>query len=145
MLGPVAVHPNAGLAREIWDAIARGDADALRACLAPDLVWRATARGTPWAGEHRGAEAAVDMLARVGEATDVFDADLVDVLASDARVLLVFRARMKVGGREIQVDYLILARIEARRIVEIWSAPMDPQTLEAFWVGLALAGSEPPA
>lgn len=145
MLGSVTVHPNADLAREIWDAIARGDADALRARLAPDLVWRATARGTPWAGEHRGAEAAVDMLARVGEATDVFDADLVDVLASDARVLLVFRARMKVGAREIQVDYVILARIEARRIVEIWSAPMDPQTLEAFWVGLALAGSEPPA
>ncbi|MCZ7619006.1 MAG: hypothetical protein M5U32_12125 [Myxococcota bacterium] len=75
----------------------------------------------------------------------MFDADLVDVLASDARALLVFRARMKVGAREIQVDYVILARIEARRIVEIWSAPMDPQTLEAFWVGLALTGSEPPA
>ncbi|HSJ95442.1 MAG TPA: nuclear transport factor 2 family protein, partial [Myxococcota bacterium] len=62
-------HPNAQLARRAWDAIAQGDADALRAVLAPDLIWRATAQGTPWFGVHQGADAAIDMLARVGEAT----------------------------------------------------------------------------
>lgn len=142
MLPAVSDHPNAALVRRVWDAIARGDADALRSFLAPDLIWRATARGTPWAGEHRGADAAVDMLARVGEATDVFDAKLVDILASDARVLLLFRVRIVIGPREVELDYLLLAEVEDGLLSQIWSAALDPQAIEAFWSGLELADSQ---
>jgi ketosteroid isomerase-like protein len=144
MIRIMSDHPNARLAREIWNAIARGDADALRNLVTPDLIWRATARGTPWVGEHHGVDAAIDMLARVGEATEVFDADLVDVLASDERVLLIFRVRMAIETREIRVEYLILARVQDHRIAEIWSVPLEPQAIEAFWVGLGLARSAPP-
>lgn len=132
---------NGALARRVWDAIARGDADGVRACLAPDLVWRATARGTPWSGEHRGADAALDMLARVGEATDVFDAQLVDVLASDARVLVMFRVRIVMGAREIELDYLLLAEVRDSRLAQIWSAALDPLAIEAFWGDLDVAHS----
>jgi ketosteroid isomerase-like protein len=143
MLRAVSDHPNAALVRRVWDAIARGDADALRAFLAPDLIWRATARGTPWAGTHRGADAAIDMLARVGEATDVFDAQLLDILASDARVLLLFRVRIVIGAREVELDYLLLAEVDAGCLTQIWSAALDPQAIEAFWGGLELARSQP--
>ena len=130
-------HPNAKIARRAWDAIARGDAVALREILAPELVWRATARGTPWAGVHQGAEAAIDMLARIGELTDVFDAELVDVLASDARALLLFRVRIAVGPRRIDVDYLLLGQIAEGRVVEVWMVPLEPGALETFWGGRA--------
>ena len=130
-------HPNALLARRAWDAIARGDADALRELLAPDLVWRATSQGTPWFGVHQGADAAIDMLARVGEATDVFDADLVDVLASDERVLVLFRVRIAIGVREVEVDYLLLGRVSGRHIVEVWTAALEPAVIAAFWQSAA--------
>lgn len=143
ILRAVSEHPNAALVRRVWDAIARGDADALRTFLAPDLVWRATARGTPWTGEHRGADAAVDMLARVGEATDVFDAKLIDILASDARVLLIFRVRIVIGTRDVELDYLLLAEVEEGRLAQIWSAALDPAAIEAFWGGLELARTQP--
>ncbi len=143
MIRAVSEHPNAALVRRVWDAIARGDADALRAFLAPDLVWRATARGTPWVGEHHGADAAIDMLARVGEATDVFDAKLVDILASDARVLLIFRVRIVIGTRDVELDYLVLAEVEDGRLSQIWSAALDPQAIEAFWTGLEPARAHP--
>jgi len=131
-------HPNAQLARRLWDAIARGDAAGLRTCLAPDLVWRATARGTPWSGVHQGADSAIDMLARVGEATDVFDADLVDVLASDERVVILFRVHIVIGARQVELDYLMLARVAGERIAEILTAPLEPATIEAFWQGRSL-------
>lgn len=126
-------HPNAQLARRAWDAIARGDAEALRAVLAPDLVWRATAQGTPWFGVHQGADAAIDMLARVGEATDVFDADLVDILASDERVLVLFRVRIAIDVREVELDYLLLGRVAGAQITEIWTAALEPAKIAAFW------------
>lgn len=132
-------HPNAQLARRAWDAIARGDAEALRAALAPDLIWHATAPGTPWAGVHQGMEAAIDMLARVGEATDAFDADLVDVLASDERVLILFRVRIAIGTHRVDLDYLLLARIAGEQFAEVWTAALEPRVIEAFWAGATAA------
>jgi ketosteroid isomerase-like protein len=131
-------HPNAQLARRMWDAIARGDAVALRQFLAPDLVWRATARGTPWSGVHRGADAAIDMLARVGEATDVFDAELVDVLASDERVVILFRVHIVIGARQVDLDYLMIGRVAGEMLGEVLTAPLDPECIEVFWQGLSL-------
>lgn len=131
-------HPNAQLARRLWDAIARGDAAGVRASLAPDLVWRATARGTPWSGVHQGADAAIDMLARVGEATDVFDADVVDVLASDERVAILFRVHIAIGPRQVDLEYLMLGRVAGGVIQEVLTAPLEPAVIEAFWQGRAL-------
>ncbi len=126
-------HPNAQLARRLWDAIARGDADGVRTVLAPDLVWRATARGAPWSGEHQGVDTAIDMLARIGEATDVFDADLVDVLASDERVVILFRVHLAIGPRQLDLDYLMLGRVAGGAIRDVLTAPLDPEAIEAFW------------
>lgn len=126
-------HANAELARRAWDAIARGDAGSLRLLLAPDLIWCALARGTPWAGVHMGADAAIEMLARVGEATDVFDAALVDVLASDERLMVLFRVRIAIAAREIDLDYMLLGRVVDGIITEVWTDALEPAAIEAFW------------
>ncbi|MBS1105223.1 MAG: hypothetical protein H6Q91_725 [Deltaproteobacteria bacterium] len=131
----VTEHPNAQLARRAWDAISQGDAPALRATMNEDVVWRATARGTPWAGTHEGPDAVVDFLARVGEASEVFDARLVDVLVSDERVLFVFHTSLRRGGRVAELDYLLLGRVQDGRFSEMWTAPLDPVAIESFWAG----------
>ena len=126
-------HPNVQIARRAWEAASRGDVETLLDTLEPDVVWHATARGTPWSGTHRGAEAVVDHLARVGETSERFQATLADVLASDERVLLVFHASFRSRARVAELDYLLLARIDAGRVAELWTTPLDPATLEAFW------------
>jgi ketosteroid isomerase-like protein len=126
-------HPNVSLARAAWEAISRGDVEALLGALTSDVVWHATARGTPWYGTHRGAESVVDYLARVGEASEFFEATLVDVLASDERVLLVFHASFRRKGRVAELDYLLLARVREGKVAEMWTTPLDPGTIEAFW------------
>ena len=128
-------HPNAQLARRAWDALSRGDADALRSTMHEDIVWRATARGTPWAGTHKGRDGVVDFLARVGEAADRFQASLVDVLPSDERVLFVFHVSMRRRGRVAELDYLLLGRVRDGRFAEMWTTPLDPETIESFWAG----------
>lgn len=126
-------HPNARIAREAWEAISRGDVEALLRALDPNVVWHATARGTPWFGTHRGADSVVDYLARVGEASEFFQATLVDVLASDDRALLVFHASFRRAGRVAELDYLLLGRIADGRVAEMWTTPLDAGTIEAFW------------
>jgi ketosteroid isomerase-like protein len=126
-------HPHVQLARRAWEAISRGDVETLLDALEPDVVWHATARGTPWFGTHRGAESVVDYLARVGEASEFFEATLADVLASDERVLLIFHAAFRRQGRVAELDYLLLARIREGRVAEMWTTPLDPATIEAFW------------
>ena len=126
-------HPNVQIARRAWEAISRGDVETLLDALEHDVVWHATARGTPWFGTHRGAASVVDYLARVDEASDLFEATLADVLASDERVLLVFHAAFRRKGRVAELDYLLLARMRNGRVAELWTTPLDPATIEALW------------
>lgn len=129
---PVSEHPNAQLARAAWRAVSGGDAEALERILAPDVVWHATARA-PWQGDHAGPRAISEFLARIGDRMQVFDARLDDVLVSADRIAMVFHVRAQVASRAIEVDYLLLARVKGGRAVEIWTLPMDPISLAAFF------------
>jgi len=128
----VSEHPNAQLARAAWRAVSGGDVDALERILAPDVVWHATARA-PWQGDHAGPEAVSNFLARIGELMQVFDARLDDVLVSADRVAMVFHVRVQVASRTIEIDYLLLARVKGGRAAEIWTLPLDPAALAAFF------------
>ncbi len=123
---------NAELAERAWNAVSRADADTLSELLAPDIVWHATGN-TPWRGEHRGLAAILDYLASVGELTEVFDANLTDVLSSESRVLIVFHVKVERAGRKVEIDYLVLARIEGGRATEVWTSPLDPDALARFF------------
>lgn len=125
-------HPNTQLARAAWQAVSIGDVDALERIFAPDVVWHATARAF-WRGDHSGRQAVLEFLARLGESMEVFDARLDDVLVSEERVTLVFHVFAQMGTRRLEVDYLLLARVAGARVAEIWTAPLDPSALEAFF------------
>jgi ketosteroid isomerase-like protein len=128
-------HPNGKLARAAWQAVSAGDVDALEQILAPDVVWHATARA-PWRGTHVGPQAVSEFLARIGDLMEVFDARLDDVLVSEERVSMVFHVHAQVASRAIEIDYLLLGRIRSGRVAEIWTLPLDPAALAAFF-GLA--------
>jgi len=74
-------RPNATLIRDALRAVARGEAETLKQLCADGIQWHAMGR-TPWAGDHEGIDAVLDYLGRVGEAADVYEADLTDLLVS---------------------------------------------------------------
>lgn len=125
-------HPNGQLARAAWHAVSAGDVDALERIFAPDVVWHATARA-PWRGNHVGPQAVSEFLAQIGDLMEVFDARLDDVLVSEERVSMVFHVHAQVASRAIEMDYLLLARVQSGRAAEIWTLPLDPAALAAFF------------
>ena len=133
---PMAQHPNSRLAEASWVAVANSDVDALGKLWADDIVWHATTRN-PWAGVYVGRDAVLDYLARVGEAGEVFDARLDDVLVSDDHMMLLCHMQLRHGSQEVEVDQAILARIEKTRVAEVWVTALDPQAIETYWEKVA--------
>ena len=125
-------HPNAILIRDVLRAVAHGEIERLKRLCADGIVWHGTGR-TPWAGDHEGIDAVLDHLGRVGEAADVFDADLGDLLVSEERAATVMQVSARRGDRRLEVQFMILYRIAGGKVAEVWSAPLDPHATDAFW------------
>jgi ketosteroid isomerase-like protein len=125
-------HPNALIAKRAWQAVSEADVDTLRKLWGEDIVWHVTTRN-PWCGEHVGLEAVLDYLANLGDSGDAYNSTLVDVLASDERALLLCGVSAAREGHSVESQYVILARFEGEKIVEVWTLPVEPEVLAAYW------------
>lgn len=129
----MAAAENAALVRRIFEAFARKEGFALRGLFAEDAVWIVPGRGV-MAGDYRGREEIFRFLARLPKETDgTYGSELRDVLASDERAAALYRARGARHGRTLQLDQLLLFRIEDGLVQEVLALPSDPEAFEAFW------------
>ena len=128
----MSTEKNQELAWRAWRAVAMADIEVLHEIWSEKIIWHATGRN-PWAGRYEGPDAVLGYLAQVGEAVDVFDTRLDDVLTSDNRICLVFHVHTERGNRSLDLDYFLLARLEDGRVAEVWTSPLDPAVLERFW------------
>jgi len=132
MKGAIENHPNAVLARELWSATAEGDADALRRLFADDIVW--TTFGTnPLAGQIQGPEAILSYLATVGEEADDLCSTLKSLYVNDEGAVIFFHISAIRGERKLEVDVLLLFRLENGRAVSALMIPADQDANDAFW------------
>jgi ketosteroid isomerase-like protein len=125
-------HPNVKLAKRIWFATSTGDVEALSDLVADDVVWYSVGQ-TPWSGVHKGREVVLDFLASVGNAAEVFNSDLEDVLANDERAILLARMTGRRGAKTLDVPYVLIYEIRDGRVVEIRALPFDPAAVDEFW------------
>ena len=107
-------HPNTTLIRDALRAVARGEGETLKRLCADGIQWHAMGH-TPWAGDHEGIDAVLDYLGRLGEAADVLEADLTDLLVSEERAATVMQVSARRGDRRLEVQFLILYRIARER------------------------------
>jgi hypothetical protein len=129
----VPAADNERLVRQIFDAFARSEGMALRGLFAPDAVWTVPGRGV-MAGSYRGREEIFRFLARLPKETSgTYGSELLDVLASDTRAAALYRARGTRHGRTLELDQLLLFRIEDGLVREVLALPSDPDAFEAFW------------
>jgi ketosteroid isomerase-like protein len=121
--------------RRIFDAFARKQGFALRELFAQDAVWIVPGDGA-MAGVHRGREAIFRFLARLPKETGgTYASRLVDVLASEERAAALYRASGERHGRRLDLDQLLLFRIEGGLVREVLALPSDPAAFEEFWAG----------
>ena len=124
---------NEGVVRRIFDAFSRREAFALRGLFAPNAVWTVPGDGV-MAGVYRGREEILRFLARLPRETDgTYRSELVDVLASDRRAAALYRASGERRGRRLDLDQVLLFRLEDGSVREVLALPSDPGAFEEFW------------
>jgi uncharacterized protein len=129
----VAASENRELVRRIFDAFARQEGFALRGLFAEDAVWIVPGRGV-MAGVYRGRDEIFRFLARLPRETEsTYGSELRDVLASDERAAALYTARGTRRGRTLELDQVLLFRIEDGLVREVLALPSDPEAFEEFW------------
>jgi uncharacterized protein len=129
----VAASENRELVRRIFDAFARQEGFALRGLFAEAAVWIVPGRGV-MAGVYRGRDEIFRFLARLPRETEsTYGSELRDVLASDERAAALYTARGTRRGRTLELDQVLLFRIEDGLVREVLALPSDPEAFEEFW------------
>jgi ketosteroid isomerase-like protein len=86
------------------------------------------------AGEYRGREEIFRFLARLPKETDgTYRSELEDVLTSDERAAVLYRASGTRRGRTLEIDQVLLFRIQDGLVREVLALPSDPEAFEEFW------------
>ena len=124
---------NEAVVRRIFDAFARKEAFALRDLFAADAVWTVPGDGL-MAGVYRGREQIFRFLASLPKETGgTYTSRLVDVLVSDERAAALYRASGERHGCRLDLDQVLLFRLEDGLVREVLALPSDPVAFEQFW------------
>jgi ketosteroid isomerase-like protein len=129
----VARAENEALVRAIFDAFSQKRGFALREVFADDAVWTVPGTGS-MAGTFNGREEIFAFLGRLPKETSgTYASSLIDVLASDTRAAALYRASGERNGRRLELDQVLLFRIEDGRVQNVLALPSDPEAFELFW------------
>jgi uncharacterized protein len=129
----VGAAENEALVRRIFDAFARKEGLALRGLFAANAVWTVPGHGV-MAGTHRGRDEIFRFLARLPKETDgTYGSTLRDVMTSGERAAALYTARGTRRGRTLELDQLLLFRIEGDLVQDVLALPSDPDAFEEFW------------
>ncbi len=124
---------NEALVRHIFDAFARKEGFALRDVFADDAVWTVPGTGG-MAGVFRGRTEIFGFLGRLPKETNgTYVSRLIDVLASDERAAALYRASGERRGQRLELDQVLLFRIEDGLVHDVLALPSDPIAFAAFW------------
>jgi hypothetical protein len=86
------------------------------------------------AGTYEGRDAIFRFLGRLPKETaGTYESRLIDVLASDERAAALYRASGERNGDRLDLDQLLLFRIEGGLVREVLALPTDQSVFEAFW------------
>jgi len=125
-------HPHFKVARRLWDGIAQAEAPTLYEILGEKGVWCMPGR-SPLAGVYEGPAAVLSFLAEVGERCDEMRAELIDVFVSEQGAVIRYGIHARRGTNLLDMEHLLLTRIEGGKIVEAIFAPIDQEKYDRFW------------
>jgi ketosteroid isomerase-like protein len=125
-------HPHFQLARRLWDAIARADVEALGEVLDRATVWRVMGH-SPLAGTYVGADAILDFLARVGEATDELRSSLTDIFVGERGGVIQYRVQASRGAQSLDTVQIFVFEVERDRIASATLTPTDQLAYDRFF------------
>lgn len=128
----VTEHPNVALARKLWLAVAEGDSETIEDLCSPDILLRAYGHNT-MSGDYDGPEGVFDYLAATGEETDELRSELQSIFANDDGAILLYHVAAARGDKVLEMQTLLMLRIESDQVTEAHSVPMNQAANDLFW------------
>jgi ketosteroid isomerase-like protein len=128
-------HPNAQIAREAFDAMARGDVDWLQAHMHPDVVFHQGGR-FPTAGTYEGRDAVFGHMMEFFALVDFSMKIAVhDIAATDDHAVSLVQVSIDYQGRHLDFDEAHVWHIRDGVATEMWGVPKDPYAVDEFFAG----------
>jgi len=131
----ITSQKNIELVRSYFDAVAKGDFDAVGKIFADDIVWHQPGNGS-LSGTHRGKQAVFGLLGRFMERSGgTFRIDSVGpLMAQGDRVATPLHFRAEKPGASMAMSGVDVLRIDGEgRICEVWLFSEDQAAEDAFW------------
>ena len=126
-------HHNVKLVRRGYDSFARGDLEALREIMAPDIVWHQPGR-SPLAGDHKGPDGVLAFFAQLEERSGgQFRVEIVDTVADPERVVVFQRERAQRGNEALDLLAAVDFEIHYEKITEVSVYHADTYSFDAFF------------
>ncbi len=126
-------HPNVRLIRHGYDSFAAGDIDALRDLMVDAVVWHEPGRSV-LAGDYQGREGVAAFLSKLRSLSDgTFAMELVDVLATAERVVVLQEETARRAGRELDMSSAVEFEIHGGKITEVTVYHGDTYHFDEFW------------
>jgi ketosteroid isomerase-like protein len=120
-------HPNAVIARQMMDALDRGDMQALDRFIADDVVWHEIGRSEPRRGKAALGEAGP------GAADYTITGALHDVVANDDHTIALVDATATRGGKTLKYRTAEIFHFRNGKITERWAFSDDTAAIAAFF------------
>ena len=126
-------HPNVELARQAYEAMAKGDLTASAEGIADDVTWHGMAAG-PLSGTYHGRDEVLAFFGRVAEETGgTFQLEVHDVLANDEHTVVLCTMSATRGNKSIEIPVANVAHVRDGKVTEFWGATANPQASVDFW------------
>lgn len=126
-------HPNLDGVRRVFAAFGDGDKRALYEVIDEDAVWLVPGTA-PVSRIYSGRAEVFGLFRETRRLTGgTYRSTLRWALADDDHATAVYRARGRRGGRELDIDQVLLIDLERGRWRRIVALPADPAAFAAFW------------
>ena len=124
---------NDAVVRRLFAAFERKDAFGLRELFAVDAVWR-VGGSSRLAGTYQGRREIVRFLGSLPRLTDgTYASRLIDVLASEDRAAVLYRATGQREGRALDIEQLLLFTLRDGVVIDVLALPSDQKAFDLFW------------
>jgi ketosteroid isomerase-like protein len=119
-------HPNVTVAREMGDAMSRGDLEAAASYLADDVIWHEIGRAEPRRGK-------AELSAGMGEVDYEITGRSHDILGNDEHVVALIDATGTRGGRTLDYHVAEIYHIKDGKVIERWAFSDDTAAITEFF------------
>jgi ketosteroid isomerase-like protein len=122
----MAEHPNVAVARQLVDALERGDMAAASDALADDIVWHEIGRSEPRRGK-------AELQAGMGEVDYEITGRVHDIVGNDEHVVALVDATGTRGGRSLDYRVAEIYHVKDGKITERWAFSDDTAAIVDFF------------